>query len=205
MSSVPSSLLTEDEYLAVERAADFKSEFYRGEMFAMAGANSSHNLICTSLIGLLLRLARAKGCKVFGSDMRIRVGNTGLYTYPDLSIACGQLEFKDNHDDVLLNPCVIFEVLSKSTERRDRGWKFDRYCELPSLISYVLVSQDKPLVEHFIRQGDGEWRLERPKGLGAEMHLPVLDCKLSLREIYADIEFASGDEEVPPSVEPSVP
>jgi Uma2 family endonuclease len=202
MSSVPTKLLTAEEYLARERAAEFKSEFYRGEMFAMAGANKRHNLICTSLAASLLAPARAKGCNVFGSDMRVKVADTSLYTYPDVSIACGKLEFNDDHEDVLLNPCAIFEVLSKTTERRDRGWKFDRYCELPSLISYVLVSQDKPLVEHFIRQADGEWRLERPKGLNAEIHLPMLDSKLSLRDIYADIEFDPQEEDVPPPIEP---
>jgi Uma2 family endonuclease len=203
MSTVPSKLLTEEEYLARERAAEFKSEFYRGEMFAMSGANARHNLICINLIAASNAVARARGCRVFGSDMRVKVADTGLYTYPDVSIACGKLEFKDEHQDVLLNPCSIFEVLSKTTERRDRGWKFDRYCELPSLVSYVIVSQDKPLVEHFIRQSDGEWRLERPKGLDAELYLPVLDCKLALRVIYADIEFDPEGEEVPPPIEPS--
>lgn len=194
MSTVPSKLLTEEEYLVCERAAEFKSEFYRGEMFAMSGANARHNLICVNLIAALNAAARSKGCRVFGSDMRVKVADTGLYTYPDVSIACGKLEFKDELEDVLLNPRAIFEVLSKTTERRDRGWKFDRYCELPSLTSYVLVSQDKPLVEHFIRQTDGEWRLERPKGLEAVMYFPVLEQKLPLRDIYSDIEFGAEED-----------
>jgi Uma2 family endonuclease len=197
MSTVPTQLLTPAEYLARERAAEFRSEFYRGEMFAMAGANAHHNLICTSLTANLLPQARAKGCNVFGSDMRLKVADTGLYTYPDLTIACGKMQFEDAHQDVLLNPCIVFEVLSKSTERRDRGWKFDRYCELPCLIEYVLVSQTQALVEHFIRQSDGNWHLERLKGLSAELNLPTLAFRLPLAEIYRDIELRT-EEYVPP-------
>jgi Uma2 family endonuclease len=193
MSPVPKRLLTPQEYLARERAAEFRSEFYRGEMFAMAGANDRHNLIAMSFGASLLPASRARGCKVFGSDMKVRVAETGLYTYPDLSIACGEIQFQDEHRDVLLNPCVIVEVLSKSTERRDRGWKFDRYCELPSLVDYVLVSQDKRLVEHYIRQPHDEWKLQRLKEPDSVLRLTAVGCEVALRAIYADVEF--GPEE----------
>jgi Uma2 family endonuclease len=119
-----------------------------------------------------------------------------LYTYPDLSIAYGKIQFEDRHDDVLLNPCVIFEVLSKSTERRDRGWKFDKYCKLPSRVDYVLVSQDKRLVEHFIRQPDENWVLERLEDWDAVLKLAAVDCQMALSEIYRDVEI--GPEEIVP-------
>jgi Uma2 family endonuclease len=196
MSTAPSKLLTSAEYLACERAADLKSEFYRGEMFAMAGANARHNRICVNLVAGLLEQARARGCQVFNSDMRVRVGNTGLYTYPDVSIACGKIEFEDDQEDVLLNPCVIFEVLSKSTERRDRGWKFDKYCELPSMVDYILISHDKALVEHFVRRPDDNWFLERHVKQDSLLKLEAVACNILLSGIYRDIEL--GPEEVVP-------
>src|SRR5262249_14000481 len=140
MSSVPTKLLTPAEYLARERAAAFKSEFYKGEMFAMAGANRRHNLICSAFVAAAVPLLRPHGCNVFGSDMRVRVADTNFYTYPDVSIACGKIEYEDDELDVLLNPCVIVEVLSKSTERRDRGWKFQKYWNIPTLVDYILIS-----------------------------------------------------------------
>ena len=199
MSTVPERRLTPAEYLARERKAEFKSEFYKGEMFAMAGANARHNRICVNLIAGINAQARAAGCQVFGSDMRVRVGDSGLYTYPDLSIPCGKVEFEDDYGDVLLNPCVIFEVLSKSTERRDRGWKFDKYCWLPSLVDYVLVSQDKRLIEHFIRQPGENWSLERLQDSAALLKLATVDCRLSLSEIYRDVEIGPEEVVAPPS------
>jgi len=196
MSTASNPFLTPTEYLARERAGEIKSEFYRGEMFAMAGANARHNLICGNLLAGFQPQARSFGCKVFGSDMRVKVADTGLYTYPDLSIACGDVHYEDEQQDVLLNPCVIFEVLSKSTERRDRGWKFDRYCELQSLVDYVLVAQDKSLVEHFIQRPNGNWFLERLKGFDAILKLEAVNCYLSLGQIYLDVEI--GPEEIVP-------
>lgn len=193
MSTVPTKLLTPAEYLARERAAEFKSEFYRGEMFAMSGANQRHVRICVNLTGCLNDGLRNSACEVFNSDMRVKVTPSGLYTYPDASIACRDLQFEDAKKDILLNPRVIFEVLSKSAERRDRGWKFDHYCKLPSLIEYVLVSQEQALVEHFIRQPDGNWILERIKDLDASLQLAVAEVSLPLGEIYRGVEF--GPEE----------
>src|SRR5689334_21758025 len=127
-------LLTTAEYLARERAAEFKSEFFGGEMFAMAGANRRHSLICSNLVSILRPRLRTCGCEVHGSDMRIKVSKTGLYTYPDASVTCGEIRFEDEHENVLLNPAAVFEVLSRTTERRDRGWKFKQYRKIPSLI-----------------------------------------------------------------------
>ena len=134
--------------------------------------------------------------------MRVKVTATGLYTYPDASIACGGAQFEDAEVDVLLNPKVIFEVLSKSTERRDRGWKFDPYCKLPSLAEYVLISQEQPLVEHFIRQPDGNWILERINDLDASLKLTAAEISLTLVEIYRGVDFGP-EEDFPPAAPPT--
>jgi Uma2 family endonuclease len=193
MSTAPSRPLTPAEYLARERAAEFKSEFYRGEMFAMAGANRRHVRICMNLTSGLHERSPGSKCEAFNSDIRVKVSETGLYTYPDASISCGDIQFEDGTQDVLLNPKVIFEVLSKSTERRDRGWKFDQYTRLPSMIEYVLVSQEQLLVERFVRQPDGNWMLERLNDLNSSLNLESVGIKLGLHEIYSDVEF--GPEE----------
>jgi len=164
-------------------------------MFAMSGANRRHVRICVNLTSCLHQELQNSTCEVFNSDMRVKVTSSGLYTYPDASIACGQIQFEDTEVDVLLNPKVIFEVLSKSTERRDRGWEFDQYCKLPSLLEYVLVSQEQALVEHFTRQPDDTWVLERVKDLDATLKLVSAGISLSLGEIYRGVEF--GPEEEP--------
>ena len=194
MSSAPSGLLSPAEYLARERAVDFKSEYYRGEMFAMAGANRRHVRICLNLTSRIDEQLRGSSCEVFNSDMRVKVSQTGLYTYPDVSIACGDIQFEDAEEDTLLNPCVIFEVLSRSTEQRDRGWKFDQYIKLPSMVEYVLVSQEQPLVERFLRQEGGNWLLQRLNDLDGVLRLASTKVELPLREIYRDIAFGPEDE-----------
>jgi len=182
--------------LARERVAEFRSEFFAGEMFAMAGANRRHSLICSNLVSQLRPGLRPTGCEVHGSDMRVKVSQTGLYTYPDASVACGQIEFEDETEDVLLNPLVIFEVLSKSTERRDRGWKFVQYRKIPSLREYVLIAQDRPFIERFTRPTGGKFELDEVEGLDALLRLSIAPLTLSLRDIYLDVLF--GDEELPP-------
>ncbi len=197
MSTVPKRLLTASEYLARERVAEFKSEFFGGEMFAMAGANRRHSLICSNLVSILRPRLRACGCEVHGSDMRIKVSKTGLYTYPDASIACGDIHFEDEQEDVLLNPSVIFEVLSKSTERRDRGWKFKQYRKIPSLVEYVLLAQDRPYIERFVRPPGGKFELDELEGFDAVLHLSTGNVELPLRDIYLDVLTTEGDE-LPP-------
>jgi Uma2 family endonuclease len=193
MSTVPTQRLTPAEYLARERAAEFKSEFYKGEMFAMAGANNRHVRICVNLIVRLEGLLRDSGCQVFNSDMRVKVSRSIFYTYPDVTIACGP-QFEDETQDVLLNPCVIIEVLSKSTERRDRGWKFHNYWNIPSLVDYVLVSQDRPLVEQFVHREDGNWLLRHFEGLDETLGFAAVDCSILLRDIYREIAFGPDDD-----------
>ena len=194
MSTVPKRLLTPAEYLAHERAADFKSEFFAGEIFAMAGASRRHSLICSNLVSLLRPKLRPFGCEVHGSDMRIKVSPTGLYTYADASVACGQIQFEDGHEDVLLNPSVIFEVLSKSTERRDRGWKFMQYRKIASLQEYILVAQDRPYVERFARPSGGRFELDEVDGLDKVLQLSVGALQLPLRDIYLDVLLGDQDD-----------
>jgi Uma2 family endonuclease len=193
MSTVPKHLLSAAEYLARERCAEFKSEFFEGEMFAMASANRRHSLICSNLVSQLRPRMRACGCEVHGSDMRVKVSKTGLYTYPDASIACGDIQFEDEHEDVLLNPSVIFEVLSKSTERRDRGWKFMQYRKIPSLLEYVLVAQDRPYIERFVRPAAGRFELHEIEGLDVVLPLLKLPGGLAMSDIYLDVNFGPDD------------
>ncbi|MDQ2806769.1 MAG: Uma2 family endonuclease, partial [Chloroflexota bacterium] len=163
MSAQPKHYYTPEEYLSLERAATYKSEYLAGEIFpmieaeeghageicAMAGAGEDHTTIAANLVRLLGNAFQGRPCRVYGSDMRVRVAASGLYTYPDVVAVCGPREFADPHRDTLLNPTVIFEILSPSTEGYDRGKKFANYRQIPTLTDYVLVAQDEPLVEHF--------------------------------------------------------
>jgi Uma2 family endonuclease len=195
MASVPTQHLTPAEYLVKERKAEFKSEFLRGEMFAMAGATRWHGRIATNLVRRYDQLLEDRPCDVYGSDMRVKVSPTGLYTYPDVSIFCDEPQFEDDVLDTLLNPRVIFEVLSKSTEAYDRGKKFDHYRQIQSLSEYVLVSQTEPLVERYVRQPDGSWRLTVHRGMDAVVELDSVPCRLSLAEIYRRVDFSQVQEE----------
>lgn len=189
MSTVPIKRLTEQEYLARERKAPFKSEFYRGETFAMAGATREHNVIATNISrGLGNQLAGHK-CDVYQSDMKVRVAATGRFTYPDVVVACPPRQFADDQKDVLLNPTLLVEVLSDSTAGYDRGEKATDYRELQSLHEFLLVAQDQPLVEHFVRQTADTWQITRIAGLDATVELASIGCRLTLAEIYAEVDF----------------
>jgi len=187
--SQPRYLLSEEEYLAKERAADFKSEFYAGEMFAMAGASRKHNVITNNLGGELRARLRDKPCEVYTSDMRVKVTPTGLYTYPDVVVACDKPEFEDAEVDTLLNPRLIAEVLSESTRDYDRGGKSNHYRQIPSLLEYLIVNQAEINVELLSRQADGSWRLTETRDRGAVIHLESLDCEVPVEEIYAKVAF----------------
>lgn len=189
MSSLPKTFLTEAEYLEQERRAEFKSEYYKGEVFAMAGVSRRHALIVLS-IGAELR-ARLKGrpCEVYMSDLRLRVSPTGLYTYPDVMVVCGSPQFAEA--DTLLNPSIIIEVLSDSTTDYDHGRKFLHYRNLPSLTDYLMVAQHTPHVEHYIRQPDNRWTLGEFRDLAQCVPLVSLDCVLPLSEIYYQIDFGA--------------
>lgn len=189
MSTLPKSFLTEEQYLELEREAEFRHEYNDGQMFAMSGAREGHNLIVINLVGNLRQQLRSQGCRLYSNDMRIRVSATGMYTYPDVVVACGDRQFLDGRRDTLLNPVVIFEVLSASTERYDRGRKFRHYETIGSLQQYVLVATDHTEVEVFTRQADGSWVLRRAKGDGDVVELDSIGCKLRLADVYEDVEF----------------
>ena len=179
---------TPEQYLALERKADFKSEFCNGFITAMAGASREHNVIAGNLHGEVRAQLKGRPCEVYISDMRVRVGPAGLFTYPDVVAVCGEARFLDDKRDTLLNPTMIAEVLSSSTESYDRGDTFMHFRRLESLREYVLISQDKVLVERFTRQGD-EWLLTEFRHLDDTLRLASIDCAVPLREIYARIEF----------------
>jgi Uma2 family endonuclease len=184
--------MTPEEYLAFERASEQRHEYLAGEVFAMGGASRLHNLIVTNLVRELSQKLKDRPCFVYANDLRVEVdADEGLYTYPDVVVVCGEQELRDDHEDTLLNPAVIFEVLSPSTESYDRGEKFTLYRKLPSLTEYVLVSQSRPLVEHFVRRPDGQWLLSDAAGLAAVVELPALECRVELAEIYDKVEWAT--------------
>jgi Uma2 family endonuclease len=190
MSEVPTTYLTAEEYLALERAAMDKSEYRDGQMVAMPGASYEHNLITANLIYAIGAQLRGGPCKVLGVKMRILVPVTGLYTYPDVIVLHGEPDLADKYFDTLTNPTVIIEVLSPSTEAYDRGKKFQQYRTLDSLREYLLVSQDRPSVEQFIRQDDGEqWILTVVTDLATSIVLPSIGCQLTLADIYDQVRF----------------
>jgi Uma2 family endonuclease len=187
MSAHPKRLLTPEEYLAIERDVPTKHEFYRGEMFAMSGASREHNLITGNIAASLHAQLANRPCESYQNDMRVRVSKTGFYTYPDVVITCEQPRFEDDHFDTLLNPQVIVEVLSDSTEKYDRGKKFEHYRQLESLREYALIAQDRAHLELFTRGDDGIWRLTEATGLESAIDLPVIGCRLQLADVYAKI------------------
>jgi Uma2 family endonuclease len=176
--------LTPEEYLALERAAETRSEFFNGVMFAMAGASEEHVLIVVNVAGELRAQLRGRPCRTYSTDMRVKVSETGLYTYPDVVVVCGEPQFDDEHRDTLLNPTAIIEVLSPSTEAYDRGEKFAHYQRRASLHEYVLIAQDRYRVEHYVRQPDGQWLYSETRGLDGTLHLPSIGCDLALAEVY---------------------
>lgn len=196
MSTVPKSVMSEAEYLAFERQSRDKHEFYLGEIFAMSGASRKHNLISGNLFGELRERLKDRRCEAYVGDMRVRVKPNGLYTYPDVVVVCGEPEFLDSDVDTLLNPTLLIEVLSDSTEKNDRGSKFKQYRQIPSLREYILVSQDEPSIEHFTRRGDTYWELTETAGLDSQLVLSSLGCQIPLTEIYSKVDFSPKEGDV---------
>jgi Uma2 family endonuclease len=193
-SAATQSDLTPEAYLALERKATIKSEYLNGRMYAMSGGSRAHNLIGGNIFGGLHAQLRERDCEVYTNDMRVKVSPTGLYTYPDVVVVCDGPRFEDTSFDSLLNPTVLVEVLSPSTEAYDRGEKFAHYRQLGSLQEYVLVSQNCVRVEHYLRQGE-QWLLTELSALDERLPLASIDCELSLREIYSKVKFASDEAE----------
>ncbi len=197
MQSAALRLYTEDEYVDLERRAERKSELVNGVIYAMSGAKPRHNAIAANIIIELGARLRGSPCRVLTSDQRIRSEATGLNTYPDAVVACAP-RFHAEYTDALVNPKVIVEVLSSSTE--DHA-KFAHYRTIPSFVEYVLVSQSRREVEHFRLLESGQWLLTVLKGDEAVLELPALGCAIPLREIYADTDGLPGDEDLAPPSE----
>ncbi len=180
--------ITPEEYLRLERQSEEKHEYYNGEVFAMPSANENHNIVMGSALSALYGQLRKRPCQIYPSDMRVRIPATGLYTYPDISVVCGTTEFEDDGVDTLLNPTIIIEVLSSSTEQYDRGKKFQHYRTIPSLQEYILIAQDSVRIEHYARQGD-QWILTDAKSIDSVLTLPSIDCMLALSDVYEKVNF----------------
>jgi Uma2 family endonuclease len=185
--------ISPEEYLEIERRAERKSEYFNGEMFLMAGASKEHGHIAVEITAIVRNQLRGKPCVPFGSDTRVKIPGKNFF-YPDLTIACSP-EWMDNEFDTLLNPVVVFEVLSPSNEAWDRGGKFREYRRIPSLREYVLVSQDKPLIEIYSRREDGAWLLRAVEGRDASIALESVEgVVLPLSEIYERVVFEEEPE-----------
>lgn len=172
-----------EDYLLMERSATYKSEFCNGQIFAMTGASRQHNLISVNIASELRAQLKNRRCEAYLADMRVKAAAAHSYHYPDVAVVCGTPEFEDSHVDTLLNPTVLIEVLSPSTESYDRGGKFMNYRKIASLRDYLLVTQHQASIEHYVRQADG-WLLTEAVGLNAVITLDSIGCVLSLREIY---------------------
>jgi len=196
MSSLAQPRYTSEHYLALERQAKHRSEYINGFIFAMAGASRQHNLIAGNIFGELRTQLRGRPCEAYINDMRVKVNVTGLYTYPDVAALCGEPIFEDTQGDSLLNPSVIVEVLSDSTEAYDRGEKFAHYRRLESLRDYILIAQDKVRVEHFVRQGD-QWVLSEASALSSMVYLSSIGCEVVLRDIYERVQFPNNEAKPP--------
>ena len=180
-----------EEYLRRERDASERHEYYHGEVFAMAGGSPDHSLICANVASEIGARLKGGPCKVYESSLRVRVPRTTLYTYPDVSVICGERQFDplDTNRETVLNPALIVEVLSPSTESWDRGGKFQNYRQIESLREYVLVSTDKPLVETVLRQPDGTWNYAPTAGREARAALRSLGIELPAAEIYDGVDL----------------
>lgn len=197
MTAQPKPYITEEEYLVFERASAAKHEYYDGVISAMTGGKEPHNLIAGNTLAALHAQLRRKPCRVYQSDMRVKVLKTGLNTYPDLVVVCGQPQFTDASRDTVTNPIVLIEVLSPSTERYDRGLKFQHYQMIETLQEYVLIAADQQRVEHFTRRNDNEWLLQTAVGSTAVCVLPSIECRLSLADLYEKVEFEGDSQSLP--------
>ncbi len=185
---VPHLGVAPDEYLAIERAAETKSEYWDGDMFAMSGASRNHGLLAFSIAAGLGSQLAGRPWEAFIADMRVRMPKRRAYVYPDVVVACGEPQFEDDRLDTLLNPTLVIEILSPSTANFDRGHKFQHYRTIASLQEYVLVHQDAVRVEHYRRQADDSWVLREFSQLGDTLDLASISCHLPLEAIYEKLK-----------------
>jgi Uma2 family endonuclease len=192
MSAQSQPRLTPEEYLDLDRASEFRNEYYNGRMYAMSGGTPRHSLIIGNLNRELSTALKKRPCLVYTSDLRVRIAPDGLYTYPDMSVVCEEPRLLDGRKDTLLNPALLIEVLSPSTEIRDRGFKSAQYRQIESLQEYALVSQTEPRVEVFRRQGGGHWLFSEFVGLEAVCEFASVSASVPLAEIYHKVAFDEG-------------
>ncbi len=199
MSTAPVRQFSVEEYLAFERQSEAKHQYFRGEILAMTGGSLQHVTIISNLVFRARSALGETGCRVLPGDMRVKCPS-GLYTYPDVVIMCSEPQLEDSHRDTLLNPLVIFEVLSPSTEAYDRSKKFESYRGIESLREYVLVAQDQMHVEHFVRQRDANhWDMHILRRAEEELSISNGQGRLKLSEIYESVEFAPANADSQPA------
>jgi Uma2 family endonuclease len=188
VSANPKARITPEEYLALERKAETRSEYFDGELYPMPGTTLEHTKIVVNIATDLNTQFRDRPCEVYTQDLRVRVSPTG-YCYPDLAALCGEPRLEDEHNDTLLNPQLIIEVLSESTESYDRGRKFAQYRKIESLREYVLVSQTECRIERFLLQDDGNWLYSELTDPTASLELPSVACRLHVSDVYHKMDF----------------
>lgn len=184
MSLQHHTYVTPEEYLTLERQAEYKSEYIDGLVYAMSGASLLHNTIVANLVSELVSQLRERPCRALPSDMKVRLPDSRKFFYPDVTVVCGEPEFHDERTDVLLNPILVVEVLSEGTAAFDRGEKFQAYQRIETLQEYILISQDKHLIEQYVRQTKGSWTYRATVGLDGSVSLPSIACTLSLKAVY---------------------
>jgi len=184
--------VTPAEYLEQERRAEYKSEYFRGEVIAMARATHDHALIVSNLVAALSQQLKDRPCDVYASNLRLRVTPIEFYTYPDVMVICGEVQCEDSQEDTVLNPVVLIEVLSDATQDYDRGQKFQHYRTLPSLKEYLTIAQDAPHVEHWIRQDQDRGSFAEFNNPSQTIQLPTIGCTLPMAEIYRKVDWTSG-------------
>jgi Uma2 family endonuclease len=187
MASLPKQHLTFEKYLEIERRAEEKSEYFGGELFLMSGASTNHNRIVRNIIRTLANQTMQGDCEVYPSDMRVKIGKLNKSAYPDVSMVCGEQLFADELNDTLLNPTVIIEVLSDSTEAYERGKKFEHYQQLDSFIEYILISQTPHRIEQFIRRDDRTWTYREFRSAEEIVQLESVACTLLLADVYLKV------------------
>ena len=193
MSAQPQPRLTPEQYLELDRASEFRHEYYNGRMYLMPGGTHPHAIVIANLSRELGLALKPRPCIVTASDVRVRVSREGLYTYPDIVVVCGTPRYLDGHRDTVLNPVLLIEVLSPSTEAYDRGFKFAQYRMLESLQEYALVSQSEPRVEIFRRQASGEWLLSESAGMDAACRFDSVGCTVQVREVFDKVTFGEAE------------
>lgn len=189
MSRQVKTYITPEEYLAIERAAEYKNEYVSGEIFSMTGASRKHNLIAGNIYGELREQLKGKPCEAYPGEMRVKAPAARSYVYPDVVVVCSEPQFEDGYFDTLLNPTLVVEVLSKSTESYNRLAKSASYRTIESLVEYLLVAQEEYRVEQYVKQADGRWLLSDVRSFDSAIDLGSIGCSLALPDVYDRISL----------------